>query len=168
MKTCLKCDRKVLAKGLCGRHYYEQKRKSTDPKDIAIYQDKPRALAAKKWKSKTNVDKEKYNKRQKIYADKLRMELLKYVLDRRALASFSPCRNVNSVLHRDHEHGCDCGKRLAGCEKCFRGLLCAYHNKIVIPLFENMYDQKAVPNAIREYLIGRPLLGTGLILTNRG
>lgn len=152
---CSKCPGKVIAKGLCNRCYYSAKKKSTDPKDVAIYQTRPAELAALKYAAKTKEQRIAYSQDRR---KKFRADLNKIVPELCALHHLSKCSTEIRALFQDHDHSCPCGKR-TGCQSCFRGLLCHEHNRWILPIIEK-FNKEHIPELVRTYLSQRPLVGT--------
>jgi hypothetical protein len=155
MKICSECSEKQLAKGLCRRHYYAAKRASASPHDIEVYKNKPLARAAQKWANQTDEERIAYSAKYKEGIRKRREKLFDYVPNKCALSKLSKCTISNKALHRDHDHTCPCG-RPRGCNDCFRGLLCNYHNAVVLPVLESL-ELEYIPELVKAYLKGRPL-----------
>lgn len=154
------CERPKFARGLCRRCYYRMKQDSTDPKDIYIYHIKPAERHAAKWAAMTPEQREADVQKQRNRRIR-KMELLNIIVPNVcALASLSPCQQSSNqgLLNQDHNHSCACGNK-TGCQECFRGLLCSYHNLSVIPMIEK-FNEKHIPQLIKEYLAARPLKGT--------
>jgi len=158
--NCSECDSKATAKGFCKKHYYANKRKSTDPKDIAIYRTNHSQRAMVRYLAMTPKRRGEVMARAKERMSRKREELYHVLTPACALSKLSPCSTETTNLRQDHDHSCSCGKR-TGCSKCFRGLLCTMHNRLMLPVVEKFYPEH-IPSLVSEYLKQRPLLGTGV------
>jgi hypothetical protein len=157
MSICSRCSNKILAKGLCRKHYYYDKTHSSDQKDIETYVTKQAERAARRYSEKTPEQRLVVSRNARSKARELLLTVVPNVC---ALRELSPCSVDTQELKQDHCHHCDCGKR-TGCQKCFRGLLCHRHNRVQLPILEKL-NPEHIPQIVSKYLLERPLIGTNI------
>ena len=154
MEICTRCkERPITSKELCKRCYYR------DYQSTPEYKAKASARCSARWKSSPELrERNKLNLRK--YKQEKMEQISKFVPSTCALQDLGPCNDRGVALHRDHDHHCTCG-RVKGCQNCFRGLLCDYHNRTVLPMV-GRWNEQFIPKLIKDYLIARPLKGTGI------